>query len=420
MTTITILATSDLHGFLPDTLADVPGDPSAANAHAAGILAAHAAKRMTGVDDATLLIDAGDYLLGSAYATFTARSAERESPLTRVASACGYTAMALGNHDFDHGTALPASQNPHLHERLLCCNVTNEEGHPIFHPYRLVQARGIRVGIVGAVTGALPQLTAFRNTQHIHVLDAVESIRTTVNRIRADVDLLIVAYHGGIECDMASGRPTQYDTGEDQAYRILSTIPGIDGLICGHQHRNNHGECHGIPYVQPGYQGNSVGFISYQFKERRISRHETAMLHPTTDKLEPLDPTTMNLKLDEYRTWLDQPIDTGRFGEYITLKTGIRLQRFIWRKTSDGTTTIREFHHSFPKPYTASVFRLTWEELRTCIDQGLIQADMIPATEAPLGGYQVITNTPEAFPTYRLESRTVDNLFDEYLHWLKQ
>jgi len=172
--------------------------------------------------------------------------------------------------------------------------------------------------------------------------------------------------------------------------------------------------------VQPGYQGNSVGFISYQFKERRISRHETAMLHPTTDKLEPLDPTTMNLRLDEYRTWLDQPIDTGRFGEYITLKTGIRLQRFIWRKTSDGTTTIREFHHSFPKPYTASVFRLTWEELRTCIDQGLIQADMIPATEAPLGGYQVITNTPEAFPTYRLESRTVDNLFDEYLHWLKQ
>ena len=333
----------------------MPGDPSAANAHAAGILAAHAAKRMTGVDDATLLIDAGDYLLGSAYATFTARSAERESPLTRVASACGYTAMALGNHDFDHGTALPASQNPHLHERLLCCNVTDEEGHPIFHPYRLVQARGIRVGIVGAVTGALPQLTAFRNTQHIHVLDAVESIRTTVNRIRADVD-----------------------------------------------------------------QGNSVGFISYQFKERRISRHETAMLHPTTDKLEPLDPTTMNLKLDEYRTWLDQPIDTGRFGEYITLKTGIRLQRFIWRKTSDGTTTIREFHHSFPKPYTVSVFRLTWEELRTCTDQGLIQADMIPATEAPLGGYQVITNTPEAFPTYRLESRTVDNLFDEYLHWLEQ
>ena len=420
MTTITILATSDLHGFLPDTLTAGPDDPSAAHGHAAGIFAGHAARQMTGADDATLLIDAGDYFLGSAYATFTAQPTEVESPLTRVASTSGYTAMALGNHDFDHGTVLPASQNPHLHERLLCCNVTDEEGQPVFRPYRLVQARDIRVGIVGAVTGALPQLTAFRNTRNIHVLDAVDSIRTTVNRIRADVDLLIVAYHGGIECDMASGRPTQYDTGEDQAYRILSTIPGIDGLICGHQHRTNWGDCNGVPYVQPGYQGNSVGVISYEFEEGRIVRHETAMLHPTTDKLEPMDPTTMDLKLDEYRTWLDQPIDTGRFGEYITLKTGIKLQRFIWRKTTHGTTTIREFHHSFPKPYTASVFRLTQKELRTSINQGLIQADTDSATEAPLGGYQVITNTPEAFPTYRLESRTVDNLFDEYLHWLEQ
>lgn len=420
MTTITILATSDLHGFLPDTLADGPGDPSAAHGHAAGILAGYAARQATGAHDTTLLIDAGDYLLGSAYATFATRSAEKESPLTRVASTFGYTAMALGNHDFDHGIALPASQNPYLHERLLCCNVTDEEGHPIFRPYRLVQVQNIRVGIVGAVTGALPQLTAFRNTRNIRVLDAVESIRTTVGRIRADVDLLIVAYHGGIERDMTSGRPTQYDTGEDQAYRILSTIPGIDGLICGHQHRTNHGECHGIPYVQPGYQGNSVGIITYELEEGRTGRHETAMLHPTTHGLEPVDPTTTDLQLDEYRTWLDQPIDTGRFGEYITLKTGIGLQRFAWRKTSDGTTTIREFHHSFPKPYTASVFHLTREELQTCINQGLIHTDMNPATEAPLGGYQVITNTPEAFPTYRLESRTVDNLFDEYLHWLKQ
>lgn len=448
MTTITIWGTSDIHGFLPTSLGLEPTDISAASHGSAGILSGAAIRHAHGSEH-TLLIDAGDYYFGSPYATFahcvrandtqTTQPAQTDggsaflSPLTKSALICGYDAMAPGNHDFDHGVGVLRAQQPFLGEKLVCCNVFDLSGTRIFPAYRILELADVSVAVIGAVTGALPQLTAFANTADIIVDDAVQCIADAVHEVRKQVDLVILAYHGGIERDMADGRPTQYDTGEDQAYRILDSIQGIDGMICGHQHRTAYGESHGALYVQPGYQGEFVGAMRFELEADHSIRSHSASLFDTTalDPEHALD-VQSNLALREafnlprYRRWLEGPIDVSHFAQYVTDKTGIRSYRYTWRdgcckpfETARSTSpriSVETFKRSFPSPYALSVFRLTEEEYQALAERDIIawSGSQHPRPET-LGGYRVITNDPQAFPAYRLERCSVDNVFDEYI-----
>ena len=74
-----------------------------------------------------MALDVGDAFLGSPYFTLKQGAVEME-----VLQRLGYSAMALGNHDFDGGDGLP-----HLFRQraryapavpVLCCNVRQADG----------------------------------------------------------------------------------------------------------------------------------------------------------------------------------------------------------------------------------------------------------------------------------------------------
>ena len=63
----------------------------------------------------------------------------------------GYDAMAIGNHEFDNGLPELVKQLPHANFPFICSNYdftnTAMEGKTI--PYKIVDKKGIKVGIFG-------------------------------------------------------------------------------------------------------------------------------------------------------------------------------------------------------------------------------------------------------------------------------
>ena len=79
----------------------------------------------------------------------------------------------------------------------------------------------------------------------IDVMDAFEYMSKTVRMIKDNhlADVIIGVYHGGFERDLETGELTEDDTGENQAYRMVKEIEGLDILITGHQHRSIATKC---------------------------------------------------------------------------------------------------------------------------------------------------------------------------------
>src|SRR5699024_2773825 len=72
-------------------------------------------------------------------------------------------------------------------------------------------------------------------------------------------------------------RPVQYSTGEDQAYKIGSSFPQLNGLIAGHQHFSVSGHINDTAFVQPGSHGKQVGQMIFK-KENGKWASETDLL----------------------------------------------------------------------------------------------------------------------------------------------
>lgn len=84
-------------------------------------------------------------------------------------------------------------------------------------------------------------------------------------------DLIIVSYHGGFEKDLRTGEMTEEQTGENEAYRICTEVPGIDVLITGHQHRFIEAEqVNGVSIVQPGFNGQALAKITVKFRKNTM------------------------------------------------------------------------------------------------------------------------------------------------------
>lgn len=356
MTTITVYATSDLHAHWDR--------PAGGIRRALGLLSSRDRER-------SLWIDNGDTLSGSPLGAFLA-AREADHPVLPALEQAGLDVWVPGNHDFDHGADVLARRAGALTSAVGACANVTRAGSRMFAPSVVVERAGVRIGVIGAITGHLQRLTRYASVRDVTVSDVVEAVAAEASRLRPRVDLLIVSYHGGFEADPATGSPTQYDTGEDQAYRLLSLVPGIDGLIAGHQHRETAGVASGafgeVAFAQPGYAGSHVGVLTFEVAggaagERAVvarsgALEATAGARPAADA-----------KLDEAdracATWWegDAEATPDELHDLVSSLTGasatvLRLPRGrSWRELADV----------FPPPYGVELYRMPASELHASL-----------------------------------------------------
>ena len=246
--TISIVGTNDVHGtFEPD-------------ARVGGLVTISAyvdALRQTRAADggAVLVVDAGDMWQGTLESNLVEGAA-----VVEAYNAMGVTAAAIGNHEFDFGPegahAIPVENDEdprgNLKQRareaqfpLLAANLIDiATGEPVnwdnVKPSVMVEAAGVKVGIVGVMTANALTTTIAANTGGLRIAPLAETIGAEAQRLRnRGAALIIVAAHAGGKCTDFSDRQDLSSCNlSAEIMRVANELkPGlVDHIVAGHNH----------------------------------------------------------------------------------------------------------------------------------------------------------------------------------------
>ncbi|MBT9162837.1 MAG: Mannosylglucosyl-3-phosphoglycerate phosphatase [Dehalococcoidia bacterium] len=186
-TTITILHIGDLHGQLD------PFKPWRAEEYIGGMVRiATLINQIRAEQPNTILLDGGDTMHGTFIAGFT----EGEAVIA-VMNEIGYSAMVVGNHDFNYGLEVLQQRAEQADFPLLGANIRFEGGErvPFLPPYTIVEVGGLRIGIVGLVTTHIPITTHPKNVEGLEFLDPVTVAQEFVEHLDPKVDFIILLTH---------------------------------------------------------------------------------------------------------------------------------------------------------------------------------------------------------------------------------
>ncbi|MCL0086329.1 5'-nucleotidase C-terminal domain-containing protein [Thermodesulfovibrionales bacterium] len=185
-TNITILHTGDLHGRLE------PFKPRRAEEYVGGIARiATLVAQIKAEQPNTILIDAGDTIHGTNLSNLF-----YGEPVIAAMNQIGFTAMVVGNHDFNYGADVLLKREKQAEFPLLGANVRcQKSGNRFLPPYTIVEVGGLKIGIIGLVATDTPIKTHPKNVKGLEFLDPVKTTKEIVEQLDPRVDLIVLLAH---------------------------------------------------------------------------------------------------------------------------------------------------------------------------------------------------------------------------------
>lgn len=282
---LTIVGTNDLHGHV----------------EALPLLGGYVAilRRLRARDGgAVLLLDGGDMFQG----TLESNLGEGDSVVAGY-NALDYTAVALGNHEFDFGPVGPAavprtaSDDPlgalkararQAHFPFLSANVlARESGQPWradnVSPSVLRTFAGVSVGIIGGTTMAMPATTMARNVAGLTMRPLAEALASEAAALRArGATVVLVTAHAGAECapQRAPEEPPRCHPEAEIIDAASALPPGlVDAIVAGHSHTALAHQVNGIPIIEAGSYGRGFARVDL-IVDARTGRVQRSRLFP--------------------------------------------------------------------------------------------------------------------------------------------
>jgi len=210
---LTILHTNDAHSHLA---ADYKGRYGAAKI-------SYMALQVRAAYDNVLLLDAGDYTMGTVFFTVFEGEADRD-----VMNIIGYDAMTLGNHEFDKGNAGMLKFFEGLETPIVNANIdfsAYPEVDGYVQPYLIRKMDGRSVGIIGATFPETPTISS--PAEKVVFNDVVESVQPVIDELEAQgIDIIILLSHNGFIHDQ----------------EIAAGLDGVDVIVGGHSHTSITGD----------------------------------------------------------------------------------------------------------------------------------------------------------------------------------
>jgi 2',3'-cyclic-nucleotide 2'-phosphodiesterase (5'-nucleotidase family) len=251
---IRVIATNDFHGAF-EPRADARGVRRGGAAYVA--TAIEQESRNCTASCAVLLLDGGDMFQGT-----PASNLQYGRPIVQLYNMLGYTAAALGNHEFDWTVDTLQARMREARYRILGANVRFGDGSdvPWIPDDTLVEKNGIRVGIIGVSLVATPMTTRPQYVRGLRFDDPAPVVDAHAKVLRArGAEAIIVVAHIGAFCDSASG----YTGGcNGQIVDLANTVTEkVDAIVAGHTHSRIQTVVNGIPIVQALSSGRAIGII---------------------------------------------------------------------------------------------------------------------------------------------------------------
>jgi 5'-nucleotidase len=274
-TTFTILHTNDLHSNLIGMAPATDYTPFTLNddktrggvARLATLIAKRKEARAN--QGPVLVLDAGDYSMGTAFAAAIRETGGELQLLARM----GYDATTFGNHDFDlgpdgtaqaiavaakagHVPAVVASNTDFTGSDPTLAGLQQLAKEGVVRRTFVIERGGIRFGIFGLLGKEAQFYTGGAGA--VKFADPIETAREMVKLLRETekVDVIIALSHGG----MLKGKDGRFTDGED--VQLPMAVPGIDVVIGAHSHTELREAIivnARTPVVQTGKYGENLG-----------------------------------------------------------------------------------------------------------------------------------------------------------------
>ena len=162
-----------------------------------------------------ILLNAGDLAQGSPVSTIY-----KGVPVFEIANLFGFDAATLGNHDFDYGWQQARDFVEMSKYPIVSSNVVDGKGQLLTaRPWVILKVNGLRVGILGAMTDDLHNLTFPAALGDYRTTPSVETVRKYAADLRSQCDLVVLVAH--------------INPAEEKAFLAEPDVPVI---VSGHVH----------------------------------------------------------------------------------------------------------------------------------------------------------------------------------------
>jgi len=274
---VTLLCTTDLHAHIypVDYYTNKPAENGLAKI---ATLIKQARKETPNL----LLIDTGDTIQGTPLAYYHNRKNNAPvDPMMLVMNSLHYDCMTLGNHEYNFGLAVLEKARHEANFPWISAN-TYKVGtdEPAYTPYIIKEIAGVRIGILGLTTPAIPHWENPENYAGLEFRETVSEARKWVAllRDREHVDGVVVAMHMGLEEDPIEGRRSiGAIENENTALAIAREVPGVDFIALAHTHRDFPAlVVNGVLLAQAGRWGDHLVKADLFFAKNSAGRWEIA------------------------------------------------------------------------------------------------------------------------------------------------
>ncbi|MDX2088078.1 MAG: bifunctional UDP-sugar hydrolase/5'-nucleotidase [Kofleriaceae bacterium] len=265
--TISVIGTNDLHG----ALERLP--------LLAGYLA-NLREVRTADGGGVVLLDGGDMFQG----TLESNLGEGID-VVRAYNALGYTAAAVGNHEFDFGPAGPAAtpatveddprgalkaraaeaKFPFLVSNIIDKSSGNRIAWPNMPASTIVEVSGVKIGLIGASTEATPFTTMPANFVGLQMLAPAQAITLEARGLRdKGAQVVIVTAHIGTKCAHLEqpNDPSSCEKNEE-LYKLITELPNntVDVIVAGHTHAAVAHRISDIAVIESYSSGRAFGRV---------------------------------------------------------------------------------------------------------------------------------------------------------------
>lgn len=279
---VTILFTNDLHSRLTGYAPESDYSPLSVNDDEtkggfARIASVFETER-TRNTDVTFTVDAGDFLMGTLFQSMETATGFQ----LRLMKKMGYDAVAIGNHEFDLGPSRLADIINSAKTRediptLLLGNAVfskreaEDDGlEQLFKENTLsrtfiLERGGIKAGFFSLLGKVADDNAAF--APPVTFSKQLAAARRLVKELESqECDLIICLSHSGVS-------KNEDGTWGGEDVDLAEKVKGIDVIISGHTHTRLDEPLiiNGVPVVQTGEYGNSVGKLEITLNNRIVS-----------------------------------------------------------------------------------------------------------------------------------------------------
>ena len=290
---ITLVGTNDVHGSLESS------DEGGGLITISGYVNALREARMED-GGAVLLIDAGDMWQGTLESNLSEGAA-----LVEAYNSLGYTAAALGNHEFDYGPVGPSpipklpTDDPQgaLKQRameadfpFLAANLIDQStGEPVawpnIQPSALIDVRGVKVGIVGVMTERALTSAVAANTVGLAIAPLAATIEKEARVLRnAGATVIIVSAHAGGFCtEFNDPSDTSSCDLSGEIFAVADNLPHglVDHMFAGHTHSGTAHIVNGISISQGYSKATAFSRVDLTVNRSNGQRTMTRLFPPT-------------------------------------------------------------------------------------------------------------------------------------------